>query len=564
MKYKLLLFFLFSQVLFANSLALFFEGNVQIKKRELYEVLALHKPYLYEFWKKEPVANPKTVPLLSQSIKEFYKSRGFFHVVVTHQISDAHITIIIKENTPIIVANISVVSEYDISDNIPFSQGAVFDAQKFNQSKKDIKFFYLNKGYCNAKIEAKTWIDIETNFAYLYYETMPEELCYFGEITITPPPNIDAEILKSFLYTQEKELYSLQRITQSYKSLYAQEGIAKAIIDTNEVNGSSVNLQISVDEVQKPIRFLVGAGASSDEGLMGKMGVKHSNLFGNLKTLSLSTRVTQIKQTIKASANMPLVDKNSICSEIGFENENFIGYSERGLFANLLLKQRGLKHTFEEGIVFDYSNTYDSEDQLLFAEGSLFIPSLTLEWGMDTRDKLLEPSRGYFVRANIMGSIESKISDASYYKFNLNGGYIFPLEKSIVAIKAKFGSLNLLSGEIPASYRYYTGGMYSNRAYAYRKLGPTNAAGDPTGSDTVFETTLEYRFPIYNNIRGVAFNDNTVIDNNYLPGFDKIYSSLGLGIRYQTPIGPLAIDFGFDIDNPKEEYAFHFHIGELF
>ena len=564
MKHLFLLFFLCLQVLFANPLLVLFKGNKQIKERELYEALSLSKPYFYEFWKEEPVINSKAVPLLTQSVEDFYKSRGYFDAEISSKIENARLTIIIEENPPILVANVSVVSELNISKNIPFSAGSVFDAQKFSQSKKEINFFYHNLGYCNANLQAKAWIDIETNLAYLYYETQQNKLCYFGKITLNSTPNIDKEIVKSFLYIQEGEPYSLEQIEQSYKSLYAQEGITKAIIDTTTLDCSSVKVYVQVDESQKPIRSLVGLGLSSDEGVMGKIGVKHSNLFGNLKTLAFNTRVTQIKQTVEVDANVPLAGHNSVGSKIGFENEDFFGYKERNLFANLLLKQRGVKHSFEEGIILDYSDTYESDDTFSFPENALFVASFFLEWGVDTRNKILEPTRGYFVRANIMGSLESKISDATYYKFNLNGGYIFSLEKSIIAFKAKYGSLNLLKGEVPLSYRYYAGGMYSNRAYAYRKLGPTNSLGDPVGSDSIVETTLEYRFPIYKNMRGVAFNDNTFINDNFVPGFDKMYSSLGVGLRYQTPIGPLAIDFGFDVENPKEEYAFHFHIGEVF
>ncbi|MBU0720263.1 BamA/TamA family outer membrane protein [bacterium] len=564
MKQFFVMFLMFSLPLFANNLLLTFQGNKNITERELYDSLALYKPYMYEFWKKEPAVDSKTLPLLSQTLSDYYKSRGYFHAIVTYLIRDNKVTINIEENKPIRIAHITRISELDIRSIIPFKVGDIFDAQKFNQSKKDIKLFYANHSFCDAKLNSKAWIDIQNDYAYLLYETTPNEMCYFGQISISTSHTVDEDIVKSFLYIEENEPYSTEQITQSYKSLYAQEGIAKAIIDTKELNASIVNIKVSIDEVEKPIRFQIGAGISSDEGLMGTMGVKHRNLLGNLKTLSLNTRVTQIKQTIKSNINIPLQDRNALSSELGFENENFIGYKERRVFANMLLKQRDIKHTFQEGLVFDYSNTYASEDMLLFPEGTLFVPSLMLEWGMDTRDILLDPSKGYFLRTNIMGSVQSEISHASYYKFNLTGGYILPLERSIIALKVKLGSLNLLGGEIPASYRYYSGGMYSNRGYAYRRLGPTNEQGDPTGSDSIFETTAEYRFPVYGNFKGVVFSDNTFIDNTYLPNFDKVYSSVGLGIRYRTPIGPLAIDFGFDINDPLKQYALHFHIGELF
>jgi outer membrane translocation and assembly module TamA len=201
---------------------------------------------------------------------------------------------------------------------------------------------------------------------------------------------------------------------------------------------------------------------------------------------------------------------------------------------------------------------------LLFPEVNLFVLSPKFEWSYDTRDNILDPSKGYFINSEIMGSVMSELSDASYYKFKLSGGYILPLGDSIVAVKANFGTINLYDGEVPASYRFYAGGMKSNRAYSYNKLGPINSDGDPSGFDSIFETTIEYRFPIYGAFKGVVFNDNTYIGSDDKLSNATAYYSAGLGLRYLTPIGPLAIDFGFDLEDPKSNYAFHFRIGELF
>jgi len=105
--------------------------------------------------------------------------------------------------------------------------------------------------------------------------------------------------------------------------------------------------------------------------------------------------------------------------------------------------------------------------------------------------------------------------------------------------------------------------MNSNRAYAYRTLGPTNSDGDPIGFQSLFEGSAEYRFPIYGPLRGVVFNDTTLIGQDYLPDQNRPYVAAGTGLRYATPIGPFAIDIGCDVKDPSQ-YAVHFHIGELF
>ncbi len=564
MKQSLVFLICFSSFLFGDLLPVVFEGNKQISKRELYAALDLYKPYLYEFWKAEPSANPETASLLSETLKNFYRSKGFFHTTVTHNTDDEHIRIIIQEGLPVRIEDLTTISTLDIRRQIPLKKGEIFDSAKFDESKKAVELFYADQGYCDAQLKARAWVDIERDRAYLVYDITPNELCRFGPITIRPSEHIDPETIRSLLYIEEGEAFSPRQIRRSYQSLYGHDGISKALIDTGVDDKHMVPVSIAITETEKPIRFQAGIGASSDEGAMASLGIKHRNFFGDLKTLSLNARVTEIKKSIKTGFNMPLENRNSTGAEAGFENERFLGFREERRFGTVFLRQREIPHMFQESLLFDHSIIYDSEDKTVFPEGKLFVLSPNFQWTYDTRDNILNPMQGHFLRLELMGSLQSDISDATYYKHLVSGGYIIPFSPSVVALKAKIGSLRRYEGGIPASYRFYTGGMNSNRAYAYRKLGPVNDQGDPLGSDSVLEATAEYRFPVYGNFRGVLFSDNTFIGNSYYPDYDQGYYSAGLGIRYATPIGPIAIDFGFDIENPAEQYAFHFHIGELF
>ncbi len=564
MKFIPVLFIFKASLLLAGALPVFFEGNQKIAERELYSAVNLYKPYFYEFYKKKPSIDPKTVMLLSETIKNYYRSRGFFHTSVTHAKSDDSIVITISEEAPIIIANITTISKLDISLQINFKEGDIFNPEKFTQSKKEIKLLYANNSYCNASLIAKAWVDTETNYAYLMYEAIPNDICYFGFIEIIPSENIDADIIESLLYIKENELFSLSEITKSYESIYANEGISKAIIDTKVDANNSVQTTVSVSENEKPIRFHAGLGINSNEGVTGSLGVKHRNLYSNLKTLSFDTRVSEIQQTIKTNFDMPLAGRESTGVEFGFENEKFIGFKESRTYGTLFLKQIEKPNIFKESLFFDNSQTYNSSDLLLYPDGNLLVISPKLEWKYDVRDNILDPSTGYFINSEAMGSWLCEVSDATYYKMKFSGGYILPLNPSALALKATFGSLHIYQGDIPKSYLFYAGGMYSNRAYGYRKLSSKNDTGESIGSSSILETSVEYRFPIYGEFKGVVFNDNTYIGKREVPDYDKGYFSAGVGIRYKTPIGPIAVDVGFDMANPTEQYALHFHIGELF
>lgn len=564
MKKEALLFLLFSSLLFSKECQLLFSGNKEISKRELYDALSLYKPHFYEFYLGAPVIELKDIDSSKETLKNYYRSRGFYHANILHMHDEKEITILIEENSPIIVQTLTSVSNIAINEKIPFKEGAIFDANAFTQSKKDIRLLYADRGFCNISLDAKAWVDTEQNSAYLAYNILENNKCYFSEIEVKPTKNIDADILKSLLYIEEKTPFSAETITKSYESIYAHEGISKAIIDTKTDNNNSVYVFLSAFENEKPIRTQVGLGFSSDEGAMLLLGAKHRNFYGNLKTLGFETRVTQIKQSIKTEFDMPLLHKNSTGFEVGYENERFNTFSEEKISSELFLRQKRLPYSFQETILLDRTKTYDSDDAALFPKNSLFVPSFKLELSYDTRDKILEATSGYFLNTYIQSSIKSGLSDASYYKFRANGGYLHSFGDTVFGVKSTFGTLFVEDGYIPASYRFFSGGMYSNRAYGYRKLGPTNDKNDPIGSDSLFETTFEARFGISNDFKGVLFSDTTFLGNGRVPSYDNGYYSTGFGIRYKTPIGSIAMDFGFDVQNPLNQYAIHFHIGELF
>ncbi len=562
-KYLLLSFLLFS-LLHAKTVPLYFQGNHALDATTLYGALDIEVPLFFEFWKVRPAIDPSMQTLYVEYLKEFYKSKGYYHTnIISRDENGSSVTITIEENAPMIISNIETVSTLDVTEIIPFKKGMIFDAERFGESKKVLKKFYINKGFCNVSIDAKSWLDIEKNRAYILYSMTPNGRCYFGNISVSSPESINSDIIRTFLKFKPKDQYSTELIRQSYDALYAQEGIAKVLIDVSERHQNIVPVHVSVEEHDRPIRFNMGLGFSSDEGIAFSMGIKHRNFLSNLKTLSLKGRYTDIKKSVTSTFSMPLRNRNILGAEVGYVDERFEGYNERRTYETLYLNQYRKPHTFFQGMKYDHAVTYDSQDDALFKNSDLYLLSLLLGWRYDVRDKFLDPRHGYFIKGDISGSHNAIFSDATYLKYELSGGYIHNMGSSVIAFRAKYGSIKMFDGAIPASYRFYAGGMNSNRAYSYRMLGPKNINGDPVGFSSVTEGTLEYRFPISGSFRGVLFSDTTFIGSSESANYDHAYVGVGAGLRYVTPIGPIALDFGVDTAD-RHQYAVHFHIGELF
>lgn len=551
--------------LFAKDFVISFGGNKEVSDSQLYKALDLENPYFYEFYKPSAQIKEDKFALIRQTLLDYYKLYGFFHTEIEVQKDDAKIVFLIKENAPLKILKLSYNSVLWLPSSMLFREGERFEVNRFTQSKKDIKNFYHNTGYCHAIVDAKAHIDSDKNEVSILYQVTPNELCYFGPITLKSLKNIDDRIVLSLLEIEENGLYSQDAIVESYENLYAYAGISNVRIQTQiSDNNNSVGVVVSYEANEKPLRFELGLGASSDEGVMAQVALKNRNFLGDLKTLGIQTRVTQIKQNISLFLDVPLAYKNFTGLSLSYEDERFDSFRESHVNTDFFLKHKYLSHTFKESLLLDRSNTYDVADGLEDLEKYLFITTLKLEWLFDTRDKLLDPRSGYFLGAEISGSKYSKMSDASYYKTKVLAGVIGSIDTHVFALKSIYATLHLLEGEVPSSYRFFAGGMYSNRAYRYRDLGPSDEQNNPLGSDSMLQVNAEYRYKIYGDFRGVLFSDTTYLGNDTSPDISNGYYSTGLGLRYKSPIGPIAFDFGFDVANPSEFYAFHFHIGELF
>ena len=265
----------------------------------------------------------------------------------------------------------------------------------------------------------------------------------------------------------------------------------------------------------------------------------------------------------------------------------------------------------------------------------------SLSYVRDHRDDPLDSHRGTLnavdagVASKIFGSQANYtrffFENSSYFTFaenkNIAGrkwtfarstriGIENPLARALSATQTTTANDNL-SGTVPLPERFFTGGSNSHRGFAINQAGPRDPeTGFPIGGDGLFLNNIELRSPpialpyIGENISAVLFHDagnvfasagdivtslghwsqqhtdtcvpheTTVSSSTPLCDFNYISQALGMGIRYRTPIGPVRLDFGYNLnppvfpvrDNPTigpyldhtRRFNFFFSIGQTF
>jgi translocation and assembly module TamA len=120
--------------------------------------------------------------------------------------------------------------------------------------------------------------------------------------------------------------------------------------------------------------------------------------------------------------------------------------------------------------------------------------------------------------------------------------------------------------DIPANRRFYLGGGGSVRGYSYQEISPRNSNNDETGGRSYVNTSVEARIAITDTIGIVPFIDAGTVSASTTPDFSDIRAGAGIGLRYQTPFGPIRLDVAMPLNKYPggTSYGIYAGIGQSF
>lgn len=187
---------------------------------------------------------------------------------------------------------------------------------------------------------------------------------------------------------------------------------------------------------------------------------------------------------------------------------------------------------------------------------------------LDRSDDLLDPTRGWRATARLDPQISFQSGSFAYAIAQIEGTAYLPAgARTTLAGRLHFGTIAGASrGDVPPTQRFYAGGGGSVRGFSYQAVGPRNAAGVPTGGNSISEGSFEARIRLRGNLGVVPFIDVGQVYSGTVPGFGSLAVGAGLGLRYYTSFGPVRVDVATPV-NPQPgdpRVQFYVSIGQAF
>ena len=566
------LFFLFTMALNAKridslNIPISFEGNNHISNSDLEHLVGAKRPSALAIWKEDvAVINSILLSKLDETFKLFYKNEGFYEAEIFHTFDKDGVHFLIKENTPIRIQRILVSSDFDVEDKITLKKNGRFRAKDFKRMKKNMKTSLLSQGYCSPELDTKAYLDLENYSATINIVLKKEKLCHFGEITIeTPSSTMSNDIIVSRLLFKTGDVFNVDKIKESYASLYALEAFDQVFIDYSLNLFTDKPIKISFKEVEKRRHSRIGIGYATDLKFQLKYYWEYRNFLGNGRKLVFDALLSEKQKVVENSFFYPyfisILDYHlDLENDLGYSEEKDLhDFDEKVLYNRLYLSHKNSRWYNSIGLGVESRDI--SNDQTFF----LVYPFMKVVY--DRRNSKLNPTEGIYFSHEMEYGLPYSADSTSYMKYLEELRVIYTLYDTTLSAVGRIGSIQVFNNSMPESKKFFAGGAFSNRAYGYDRIGITNSATEDLDSAgfTLANLSLEANFPIYKDFRAGIFSDNTMISENQgiWEFSNRVISSLGMGFRYMTPIGPFKIDMGVNIKD-RSQSAVHFQVGQSF
>ena len=205
---------------------------------------------------------------------------------------------------------------------------------------------------------------------------------------------------------------------------------------------------------------------------------------------------------------------------------------------------------------------------------SVDVSYVSNEYFYDRLNNRNTPTEGYYGR--LQNDLAGLGGDARFLRTSVGAGYYWPLTTSLIAsLRSEVGYIFGIGDDVSVIDRFFLGGD-SFRGFSTRGVGPRDSdTDDSLGGNFLYSGTAELSFPLglpeELGLRGRLFSDFgavTGLDNSSDNVDDSAAPrlSVGTGLTWRSPLGPIALDFAFPI--VKESFdkteQFRFSFGTRF
>lgn len=550
-----------------------FEGNRAFREKDLKNIMKTSERSLLYFFTDSGVLKEDELKQDIGKLNAFYLNNGFINAQVgeaevTYDQKGISVKIRVTEGKQFRVGKIDIsgdplkTSKPRLLENLVITRKDYFDREAV---MKDIAYLTQachDEGYAYAEVNPLTMAHDANQTVDITYQLSKGNEVYFNRISISGNTKTRDKVIRRQLAIAEGDLYSSSNLKKSYQDLnrlrYFEE------VDFQTEKGAKENFtDVSIRLKEKPTGlFSVGAGYSASDAAMINAQISQQNLFGRGQILSLKATIGGRSTQYEISFTEPWLFDIPLWSKFDIWN-----YGRQYDTYNLASTGGGatVGYPIWKSVTGYLGYRLSSDDvKDIQATASTYVKkqagltttsSITASLVRDTTDDNMFPSRGSKSSASVTYAGGFLMGDASHTKVGVYSSWFFalPLE-TVFGVYGRAGYLTSNSNrEVPVYERFTLGGISTLRGL--RDIGPRDPkTNDLLGGLTMMVFSGEFVFPLIAGagMKGVVFYDTGNAWNSGY-NFGDMRQTVGVGVRWYSPIGPLRLEYGHVLDPRKED-----------
>jgi translocation and assembly module TamA len=499
----------------------------------------------------------------------YYHSKASFSVQkvnncwqVTVNVSPGPPVKVIRQDIKIIGKGMTDRKTSQLFNELPLPykpQGSTLNHLIYSDYKSQLVELAQENGYLGAKFTKKEiLVDLKKNTAVITLHFDTGIRYRYGNVQVEQQV-LDGKYLQRYIRLKKNQHYSSSALIEQQQLLQNSGYYSSISVHADYEHAKNGVIPISIKLTKKKrdhYRLNLGYGTDTGYRVKASMNRRWTGSAGKKLNIAigLSQRINEISSQLVVPKDNP--EKNNLFYNLGIKHEvNEDVRSESVRFG--VISTSLVEHDWKRNLSLSYLSDRTQVENQKANRSNLTL--LGVQFAKVRADNRISPKKGWRVRFQAEGAIDKVLSDASVLQLQAHGKYINKLGDGRILVRANFGTtFGDRLNNLPKDLRFFSGGINSLRGYGYETLGEVNSDGKVIGGKQLLELSLEYEHPIKDKWSVAGFIDaGNAFDEFQL---NEIKVGVGLGVRWNSPIGPVRFDLGVPSENLSDVHL-HLSIG---
>lgn len=576
-----------------------FVGNHAFSDSALTGVVRSAETRWYKFFTSDDKYDADRLEYDKELLRRYYTSHGYADFRTRSAVAELSpegdgfiITYAVEEGEKYTFGKVEVETRIDELKNgytdeiVRTKEGEEYNSAQIEKSVDNLVQQAGERGFAFVDVDPKITRNPETKTIDIKYVLAEGPKVYVDRINIGGNSRTLDEVVRREMRLSEGDPFNTSQLRRS-KERIENLGFFKKV-EVKQQKGSTpdkVNIDVAVEE-QSTGEFNFGAGFSTTDGVLGDVSLRERNFLGRGQYVNVDVQASARRQQGKIGFTEPYFLGKPLAAGFDiyaikrdYQTESSYDQETKGVNLRTGYEiSEHLSHNITYSFVSDTISDVDPGASLYIKqqEGTNVTSMIGHDLMWDYRDNKIDPKNGYYFK---LGQDFAGLGGTSrFVKHDISGAYYIPLTEEaewMLSLSADAGAIIGLGKDVPINNRYFIGGQ-TFRGFDRSGIGPRDiATADALGGSYYYVGTVESTFPLglpedlgfsgalfadVGSLWGLDGNPVGVVDSN------TIRASIGAGLGWKSPFGPIRIDFAVPIakDDADETKSFQLNFGTRF